>query len=363
MKNARFWLGDALICLPLLVLIAGGIFFFRAALPGLVAREAARVRSVYHEVAAEIKDGEALAVRQYERGERKAEGRLGKGSWGVEDHGREQLVWYRPPHSPTVSGVMVPTVESFDYERFFQLVGLAVLVLMLILTDVGLRYFRRFSRERDDFMAAAVHDLRTPLVGMRRLIGRNDAEARQLAERMLHLVENISDFLKLGARRPPDIRRVAVLEAFAETYRLFAADYAELASGPLTVVGDGALAVRADEHRLVQIFWNLIGNELKYAAPYGPVTATFRADDRQVVMELADEGPGMTAAERRRAFERYYRARTISKSGKGGFGIGLCTAREFAREIGGELTVRANVPRGCVFTLVLPRATESEERS
>ena len=43
-----------------------------------------------------------------------------------------------------------------------------------------------------------------------------------------------------------------------------------------------------------------------------------------------------------------------TSSGKGGFGIGLCTAREFARAMGGDLTVRPNDPKGCVFTLSLP---------
>jgi len=46
----------------------------------------------------------------------------------------------------------------------------------------------------------------------------------------------------------------------------------------------------------------------------------------------------------------------VLQSGKGGFGIGLCTAREFAEEMGGSLSVRSNSPRGCVFTLKLPTA-------
>ena len=62
----------------------------------------------------------------------------------------------------------------------------------------------------------------------------------------------------------------------------------------------------------------------------------------------------MTPGEMRQAFDRYYRAKTVLKSGKGGFGIGLCTAREFARAMGGDLVVEGNAPKGCVFTLSLP---------
>ncbi len=104
----------------------------------------------------------------------------------------------------------------------------------------------------------------------------------------------------------------------------------------------------------VQILWNLLGNDLKYAAPFGRVSARFFRDGSFAVVELADEGKGMSRREMSRAFDRYYRAKTILECGKGGFGIGLCTAREFAEAMGGSLEVRANVPRGCVFTLRLP---------
>ena len=81
--------------------------------------------------------------------------------------------------------------------------------------------------------------------------------------------------------------------------------------------------------------------------------------DGFVRAEFADEGQGMTRRQMRRAFNRYYRARTALESGKGGFGIGLCTSRESARAMGGDLTVRQNEPRGCVFTLTLPTAPTS----
>ena len=104
----------------------------------------------------------------------------------------------------------------------------------------------------------------------------------------------------------------------------------------------------------LQILWNLFGNDLKYAAPYGKVTVRFGRADGLITVEFADEGPGMTPWQMKRAFDRYYRARTVLESGKGGFGIGLCTAREFARAMGGDLTVRANDPKGCVFALSFP---------
>jgi signal transduction histidine kinase len=104
----------------------------------------------------------------------------------------------------------------------------------------------------------------------------------------------------------------------------------------------------------LQIIWNLLGNDLKYAAPYGRVAVRFSRTASEVYVEFIDEGQGMSGYQMAHAFDRYYRASTVLKTGKGGFGIGLCSARDFARSMRGDLTVRSNVPNGCVFTLKLP---------
>jgi len=355
MKNLRFWLGDALICMPLVTLVAGGWLFLRTVVPELEHRESERVRGVWHELAVAIRDGE-IAARDCTPSVRKPLGRLGNGNWGAESTDAGLQVWYRAPRSQTFRGVTVPPVETYDYRRLFWTVGLVVLSLMTILTDLGLRFFRRRTREREDFMAAAVHDLVTPLVGMRRLIGRDDEEARRLNERMLRLIDNIRDYLRLGGHRPVRLTEFPVGRAFDEAYRLFADDFAEAESGPLKVSGDREIMVRFDETLLVQIFWNLLGNDLKYASGSGPVAARFETDGRQLRFVLADCGPGMSSSQRKHAFDRYYRTRSAVRSGKGGFGIGLCTARELACQCGGELSVSANRPQGCIFQLSLPLA-------
>jgi signal transduction histidine kinase len=210
-------------------------------------------------------------------------------------------------------------------------------------------------REREDFLAATAHDLTTPLVGLRLCIGRSDDDAKALVERLLIIVSNIKDFLKLGGRRAPNITNVDLLASVREAYTVFAADFRDLFDGKdVEIISLGAVYARADSVMLMQILWNLFGNDLKYAAPYGKVTVKIRRQGAFAFVDFIDNGQGMTKHEMKCAFDRYYRASTVLKSGKGGFGIGLCTAREFARAMGGELSVSPNFPRGCVFTLRLP---------
>ena len=243
------------------------------------------------------------------------------------------------------------------------------------LTSLAVVLFLRYVKSRDDFLAATAHDLTTPLVGMRMMIGRADDEAKRLNERMLLIVSNIKDFLRLGGkRRKPELKPVDIVALTKEAYQLFAADYEDSESGAVVFEDQGegprpteegnlhcspspsnfALITFADSTLTLQILWNLFGNDLKYAAPYGKVTVRFVQEAGFVRVEFIDEGQGMTPQQMKKAFDRYYRAKTVLESGKGGFGIGLCTAREFARAMGGDLTVRANDPKGCVFTLSLP---------
>lgn len=234
------------------------------------------------------------------------------------------------------------------------------MVFFVAMTIFGIMYFWKFVKERDDFLAATAHDLTTPLIGLRYAIGRNEEDARSLNERMLRLVENIKDFLKLGTRRIPEKKPFDALKAYSEAYKIFAADYRDLFDGndvekefdrdenSFTALGDETLAI--------QIMWNLLGNDLKYAAPYGKVKVCFSKEKSHIKISFVDEGQGMTERQMKKAFDRYYRASTVLKSGKGGFGIGLCTAREFARSMGGDLVLTKNVPNGCIFTLTLPCA-------
>ena len=95
-----------------------------------------------------------------------------------------------------------------------------------------MRYFWKFVKSRDDFLAATAHDLTTPLVGMRMMIGKCDDEAKKLNERMLLIVNNIKDFLKLGGKRKkPELKPVDIVALTKEAYQLFAADYGDSEGG------------------------------------------------------------------------------------------------------------------------------------
>lgn len=383
--------------LPTLVVVGVGCYFLASQVPSIVKNEQLRVRSVYRQSADELRTSPETGFPVI-RGKGQfwtKDMKLRPGYWGTVPTGSEfrtlgtvpenvgtvpngmMLVWYEGSKGNCVAK-FVKSEKEYDYFRIFWLGVPLFLFVLCGMTFIGIRYFVEYIKARDDFLAATAHDLTTPLVGMRMSIGRSDADAKALNERLIRIVENIKDFMRLGGkRREPEISEFDIIKAYDEAYALFREDYRDLFDGedvPVEVTGTvpenagtvpqkvgtvpsgRVLKVRADETMTVQMLWNLLGNDLKYAAPYGPVRVRFFVEGKFVKAEFVDEGQGMTPRQMRRAFDRYYRAKTVLESGKGGFGIGLCTAREFARAMGGDLSVRANSPHGCIFTLSLPAA-------
>lgn len=358
--NGRLYGVGFLISLPAVALCAAGFWFWKTEVPKLTAAEKSAVTREYRQVAEAVWKSPASAEFHGPRAKGwRQVGKVGKNGrktkqlpWGHDPFDGRELVWVG---AEAVDGVFVDPIAVPDVERLFAWVIPLVASLFVLLTLLCLRFFVRYAKERDDFLAATAHDLTTPLVAMRRLIGRNDAEARNLSERMMRLVKNLTEFLSLGGKRPApkketfDIRRI-----YDEAYRLFADDFRFTFDGAdVAVEGPETLLVAADEMMTSQIIWNLLANELKYAAPFGRVSVRFERANPFVRVSFIDEGKGLSSRERRKIFRRYYRAKSIMKCGKGGFGIGLCTARDFARAMGGDLRVEAHRPTGCIFTLTL----------
>ncbi len=366
MKGFRPFFFSFLICLPAVLIVAIGAWLILDNVPQAIRTAPSRIGREYREVAENLLENPTLATGEGERrmGWRQV-GKINGRPWGYAVTEAKAIVWHLTDGEHCRYVERLP-IKPFPYALVFYWGGAVVGFMLVALSALFVVSFLAFMRERDDFLAATAHDLTTPLVGMRRMIGRDDEEAKRLTERMILLVDNIKSFLKLGGKRKkPDLKPCDIVALCHEAYTLFADDYAEEVSGPVTFSHPPFLLthplsliplVLIDESMTLQILWNLFGNDLKYAAPYGKVEVRFSADETRVTVEFADEGPGMTNDQMRKAFDRYYRAKTVLQSGKGGFGIGLCTAHEFVRVMGGDLTVRANTPHGCIFALTLIRA-------
>ena len=227
----------------------------------------------------------------------------------------------------------------------------------------------RGSQERmRHFIADASHELRTPLTSMRGLaeysLQQGEAADREEllrlmgliareAGRMGRLVDDLLLLARFDAGRPLDLRPVDLASIAAEAVQ----QARIVAPGrPITLQAAEPVIADADAERLRQIIDNLIGNAIQHTPPGSPVTVTVANEPGGGRLTVADRGPGMTAEQASRVFERFYRADDARTRASGGTGLGLAIAASLAAAHGGKLTVDTQPGRGAAFSLRLPHA-------
>lgn len=217
------------------------------------------------------------------------------------------------------------------------------------------------------FVADASHELRTPLATIRgyaelhRAGALSDPEelagamrrTEQEAVRMGSLVEDLLHLARLDQGRPLESAPVDLAALADDAVR------DALARQPgrpvqATVPGGGPVLVMGDEARLRQVVANLVGNAVVHTDVDTPVEVVVRSDGAVAVLEVADEGPGMTAEAAERAFERFYRADASRSRDRGGSGLGLAIVEATVAAHGGSVSLTSEEGRGTTVSVVLP---------
>ena len=112
--------------------------------------------------------------------------------------------------------------------------------------------------------------------------------------------------------------------------------------------------IRADRDKLAIILNNLLGNAIKYTKPEGNVIVGCQITGNSVVITVKDNGIGIAPAEQSKVFEKFYRVGDPEAGGEQGTGIGLYTAREIARQHGGDIELSSEKGSGSTFIVRLP---------
>jgi two-component system OmpR family sensor kinase len=226
------------------------------------------------------------------------------------------------------------------------------------------------------FVADASHELRTPLTSIRGFaeLYRQGAvgtveETRRLMERieaegarMGLLVEDLLLLARLDQQRPLTIRPVDLAEIAGDAVH---DARAVQPSRPIALHLDESLTevpvVLGDEGRLRQVVGNLVTNALTHTPGDARVTVsvTSDADPGMLVLRVADQGPGMDAADAGRVFERFFRVDTSRTRGAGGTGLGLAIVASLVAAHGGTVELQTAPGAGATFTVRLPRSGPS----
>lgn len=218
------------------------------------------------------------------------------------------------------------------------------------------------------FTADASHELRTPLTAVRS-VGevalqerRTPDEYREAIGSMLEEVDRLTrlvDTLLLLSRADSaavPLNRVRLsLEDVAREAASLVEVLAEEKEQTLSVDAGSAPVVSTDRLILRQALVNLLDNAIKYS-PVGATVSLRIAlrNPQHVVMEVTDQGPGISVQHRSRVFERFYRVDPSRSRESAGAGLGLAIAEWAVKVLGGSIELESEEGRGATFRIVLP---------
>jgi len=228
---------------------------------------------------------------------------------------------------------------------------------------------RELDALKDELISLVSHELRTPLTSIRGYLQllregdagpitreqeefldvavRNTARLERVVSDLLFVAQVDAGRLRLD-RAPADLARLA-----AEAVQA-AAPAAEAREVALTLRAPEPVLAVVDDGRIGQLLDNLVSNAVKFTPPAGAVEVAVHADGDRVVLEVADTGVGISAEDRARLFERFFRTSAATADAVPGTGLGLTISRAIVEAHGGAIAVESDVGRGTTVRVTLP---------
>lgn len=217
-------------------------------------------------------------------------------------------------------------------------------------------------RARDELVAIASHDVKTPLTAAllqaQTALRHADQVVRPRLEKVCAQVHRaitlLDDLLSVSRAsfKGTDLKResvdlVALVRELVQRHR----EAIEGAGSPVRIDAPGALVGRWDRLRLEQILANLLTNALKYGA-HQPIEITVSRRGDLAAVCVRDHGIGISQADQRRIFRRFERA--TEEGGAASAGLGLWIVRRLVGAFGGRVQVESEPGQGAAFTVELP---------
>lgn len=273
---------------------------------------------------------------------------------------------------------MFKNMEFYYYAAFKTLFLLLCLAVVLYLAACYFGYWlagrnilpisQMYERQKQ-FTADASHEMRTPLAVMKLAVQglREDEDSRlsefakesvemldSEADRLSRLTENLMTLARSDEDNPPAYTEQVDMTALCHKVAAQLALLAEQKQIVLKQEIQADLSVYGDELALSRLLIILIDNALKYSSAKTTVTLRGARVKAQMVIEVRDEGCGISDGDKQRIFDRFFRVDKARSRSQGGLGLGLSLAWAIVHQHGGSIEAFDNQPQGTVMYVQLP---------
>jgi two-component system NtrC family sensor kinase len=237
--------------------------------------------------------------------------------------------------------------------------------ISVIMQDIT--HHKELDRDKTDFINTISHDLRSPLTSIYGFIGLIDRVGpinRQQAEFIKHiqssvqhitaLVNDLLDLNRVEAGYDLQMVEVQMKNILVQTISSLEYQSSEKMLDVVLDAPDDLPAVMGNPLHLQRMVANLVDNAIKFTPPMGRVEIHCRDESRQLILEVADNGPGIPLIDQPHIFNKFYRGSNLSQV-TAGTGLGLSIAKSIVEKHGGRIWLESS-PLGTTFTVILPLA-------
>ena len=221
---------------------------------------------------------------------------------------------------------------------------------------------------RSDFLSNVRNEMNNPLAAILGLVGqiadrKVDAEtavtmADAVYEEAFYLDFQLRNIFAAAELEAGEASLGAARVDVASLIRKLAADFGRRANAKRVAVdvdegapGEGQLLFATDPEKLRIILANLVANAVEFTKEGTAVSIRARCEGGALAIAVADEGPGIPPADRKKVFDRFVQLDSGIRKHHRGHGLGLSIAKAFAEMLGGDIALSCEEGRGCVFTL------------
>lgn len=261
-------------------------------------------------------------------------------------------------------------LEAFDKSLTIAMLGECALALekeRLNETQKQISIQIQQEQLRANLLRAISHDLRTPLTSISGNAGVLMGNSNVLSEGqkkalytniyddsiwLINLVENLLSITRLdngtlNLNIQPELLEEVIAEALLHINRNSVEHKIE------TILDDELLMAKMDSQLIVQVLINIVDNAIKYTPVGSHITVLAKHEGQMVLVEIADDGPGMSDETKARLFNMFYTANNTRGDGRRGLGLGLYLCKSIINAHGGKIYVKDHVPQGTVFCFTL----------
>ena len=225
--------------------------------------------------------------------------------------------------------------------------------------------------EKNHLVRVLAHDLRSPLqqvVGFVDLMLKSATKRSEEDQTNLHFISEASQRMKTMINR---ILQEAIVESdknfvlkelvnpieiMTEIKNRFELDARKKDIGLVLTAPQSELELFSDRLLLQLVIENLVSNAIKFSPFHSQVTLACEQHDSEIILRVADEGPGFTDEDKLLIFNRFQRLSAKPTADESSTGLGLSIVKKYVDDLGGRISLTSNVSKGSVFDVTLPRA-------